>query len=154
MAVSVDLVAREILDVVPVIMRTIRVEMRNRRGADLSVVQFRALLFINRHPGASLSILAGHLGLTLPTVSKMVDKMVADRWVTRGDSTTDRRRMTLSLTSQGQSLLAIAQRGTQQRLAEILEGLTPAERESVHRSVQLLQGLFSPAVTRSQNPEK
>jgi hypothetical protein len=32
--------------------------------------------------------------------------------------------------------------------------LTPAERESVHRSVQLLQGLFSPAVSRPQNPEK
>jgi MarR family transcriptional regulator for hemolysin len=153
MTASVDLVAREILDVVPVIMRTIRMEMRSRRGADLSVVQFRALLFLNRNPGASLSTVAGHLGLTLPTVSKMVDRMVADRWVTRGDSTTDRRRITLVLTAQGQSLLATARRGTQHRLAGILGRLTPAECESVHRSVRLLQGLFSAADTRPQEPE-
>ena len=153
MTASVDLVAREILDVVPVIMRTIRMEMRSRRGADLSVVQFRALLFLNRNPGASLSTVAGHLGLTLPTVSKMVDRMVADRWVTRGDSTTDRRRITLVLTAQGQRLLATARRGTQQQLAEILGGLTPAECESVQRSVRLLQGLFSAADTRPQEPE-
>lgn len=154
MTVSVDLIAREILDVVPVIMRTIRTEMRSRRGADLSVVQFRALLFLNRNPGASLSSVAGHLGLTLPTVSKMIDKMVTERVVTRLDSVADRRRMTLTLTPLGQSLLAKANHGTQQRLVEILAGLTPIERASIHRALQLLQGLFSPAAAGSREVEK
>jgi DNA-binding MarR family transcriptional regulator len=38
---SSDIVAREILDIVPVIMRVIRAEMRNHRSADLAIPQFR-----------------------------------------------------------------------------------------------------------------
>ncbi len=143
---SADLVAREVLEVVPPIMRTIRAEMRSRRGANLSVVQFRALLFLDRNPGVSLSTLAEHLDLTLPTVSKMIDGMVADRLVTRQDSSDDRRRVTLALTASGQGLLEKARSGTQARLAEIFAGLTPAERETLHRAAGILEGLFSPAV--------
>lgn len=154
MDASVDMIAREVLEVVPLIMRTIRKEMRSRRSPDLSVVQFRTLLFLNRNPGASLSTVAEHLGLTLPTVSKMVDRMVANNLVTREDSSADRRRMTLTLTAKGQNLLAEARGGTLERLAGILEGLAPGEREVVHQAVQLLQGLFSPAVTRQLNPER
>lgn len=150
---SANTTARELLDVVPAIMRTIRAEMRSRRGADLSVMQFRALVFLNRNPGASLSAVAEHLGLTLPTVSKMVGEMVVNRLVTREDSSVDRRRVMLTLTSQGQSLLERARRGTQARLAEILAGLTPEEREAVHEVVQLLQGLFSSAVVHRHAPE-
>jgi len=154
MDASVDMIAREVLEVVPLIMRTIRKEMRSRRSPDLSVVQFRTLLFLNRNPGASLSTVAEHLGLTLPTVSKMVDRMVANNLVTREDSSADRRRMTLTLTAKGQNLLAEARGGTLERLAGILEGLAPGEREVVHQAVQILQGLFSPAVTRQLNPER
>lgn len=85
MDMSADTIARELLEVVPVIMRTIRAEMRSHRGADMSVVQFRALLFLNRNPGTSLSAVAEHLDLTLPTVSKMIDGMVANHLVTRED---------------------------------------------------------------------
>lgn len=152
MASTSDSIAREILEVVPLIMRTIRMEMRSRRSADLSVVQFRALLFLDRNPGASLSTVAGHLGLTLPTVSKMIDRMVADQVVTRGDSTDDRRRMTLVLTAQGKSLLEKAHRGTEHRLQEILAGLGPGERETVHQAVQLLQGLFLTADPHQFDP--
>ncbi|MGB8212476.1 MAG: MarR family winged helix-turn-helix transcriptional regulator [Anaerolineales bacterium] len=140
-----DMLAREILDVVPVIMRTIRAEMHSRRGPELSVVQFRALSFLNRNPGASLTVLAGHLGLTAPTVSKMISAMVANSLVTRWDSSKDRRQVTLTLTAPGQALLENARAGTQARLVDILAGLAPAERETVHQAFQLLQGLFSPS---------
>ena len=60
---STKAVAHELLDVVPVIMRTIRTEMRSQRSADLAVPQFRALLFINQNPGSSLLAVAHHLGL-------------------------------------------------------------------------------------------
>jgi DNA-binding MarR family transcriptional regulator len=143
---SAETIAREVLEVVPLIMRTIRSEMRSHRGTDLSVVQFRALLFLNRNPGATLSAVAVHLGLTLPTVSKMIDRMVANRLVARGDSSADRRCMTLTLTPAGQSLLLRARRGTQARLEQILASLAPDECELVHQAIELLQGKFSPAV--------
>ena len=46
-------------------------------AADLSVPQFRTLLFLRRHPGASLSEVAEHIGLTLPSISKMIDRLEA-----------------------------------------------------------------------------
>ncbi len=153
MDASVDTIAHEVLDTIPAIMRTIRKEMRSRRRADLSVVQFRTLLFLSRNPRASLSAVAEHLGVTLPTVSKMIDGMVANRMVTRGDSSADRRQVMLALTGQGRKLLEMARGGTQARLAEILAGLTPGEREAVHQVMQLLQRLFLPGDLHQPVPE-
>ena len=149
-----DLIAREVLDVVPAIMRTIRAEMRSRRGADLSVVQFRALLFLNRNPGASLTTVAEHLGLTSPTVCKMIDGMVTHQLITRMPSDTDRRRVLLTLTADGQALLDKARGGTQARLMDVLAGLTPQERDAVHQVMQLLHAVFSPAVAMPSEPER
>ena len=66
--------AREILDTVPVVMRMIRKELRKRGARVLTVPQFRTLAFVNRRKGASLSEAAEHIGLTLPSVSTLVDR--------------------------------------------------------------------------------
>ena len=102
MGASTEAVARELLDVVPVIMRTIRTEMRSHRSNDLTVPLFRTLMFLERHPGVSLLDLAGHLGLTSPSVCKIVDGLVAHPLVMRQHSNTDRRKITLALTHEGQ----------------------------------------------------
>ena len=80
---SPDECARQILEIVPMVMRAIRTEIRSHRGSELSVPQFRVLIFLNRHEGASLSDIAEHLGLTLPSTSKMIDGLVARNMVTR-----------------------------------------------------------------------
>src|SRR5664280_1791212 len=98
MNVSRETVARELLDVVPVIMRTIRTEMRRHRANDVTVPLFRSLMFIEGHPGVSLLNLAGHLGLTSPSACKIVDGLVEHSMVQRQHSDTDRRRITLELT--------------------------------------------------------
>jgi DNA-binding MarR family transcriptional regulator len=142
MVMSSDAIAREILDVVPVVMRKIRIEMRTQRSADIAVPQFRALLFINRNPGSSLQSVAHHLGLTPPTVSKMVDGLVLDGLVRREPSPKDRRQVTLTLTLQGEEVLEKAHTGTQARLAEVLSHLTPQEGETVFQAMKLLHPLF------------
>jgi DNA-binding MarR family transcriptional regulator len=148
MDVSANVIAREVLEVVPAVMSTIRTEMRSRRSADLSVMQFRTLVFLNLNPEASLSAAAEYLGLTLPTVSQMINGMVANGLVRREDSPVDRRRVMLSRTSKGQNLLGRALRGTQARLAEILSRLAAEEREAVHQVMQLMEGLFcQPSLT-------
>ena len=78
-----DTCARDLMDTAPKIMQSIRVEMRRGRGADLSVPQFRTLGFIQRYPDSSLSGLADHLGLTLPSVSKLVDGLVKQKLISR-----------------------------------------------------------------------
>jgi MarR family transcriptional regulator for hemolysin len=139
---SPDALAREVLDVVPMIMRTIRAEMRSRRSADLTIPQFRALMFLNRSPGASLLDLADHLGLTSPTVCRMVDGLVSAGLVARASSSTDRRKLTLRLTSQGLVILERARNGTQARLTQILSDLDLEERRTMLEGMQRLQSLF------------
>ena len=61
---------------------------------------------LNRNQGASLSEVAEHVGLTLPSVSKMVDGLVTRGLLTRATDPGDRRRLTLSLTPAGAHLHA------------------------------------------------
>ena len=107
MPTSPDVCAQEILEVVPAVMRTIRAELRRHRMADLTVPQFRTLAFIDHKADASLSDVAEHIGLTLPSMSKIVDGLVVRKLVTRQTHPTDRRRMTLALTTRGQTALQV-----------------------------------------------
>jgi DNA-binding MarR family transcriptional regulator len=135
--------AREVLDVVPAVMRFIRSEMRCHRAAGLSVPQFRALTFLNRRAGASLSAVAEHLGLTPPSTSKLVDGLVERRLLSRQPSAADRRRITLTLTPAGQAILETARHETQARLAEVLAVLPPRDAEAVVRAMQALRPIFA-----------
>jgi DNA-binding MarR family transcriptional regulator len=142
--VSADDCARELLDVVPPVMRVIRAEMRSRRAPELSVPQFRVLAYVNRHAGTSLSEVADHIGLTRPAMSILVDGLVNRRLVTRQTDPDDRRRLTLSLTRQGQGLYAAARQETQARLAARLATLPAAERQALVSTLELLRRLFVP----------
>ncbi|HVN55066.1 MAG TPA: MarR family transcriptional regulator [Anaerolineaceae bacterium] len=151
MDISSEYLAHEILDVVPIIMRTIRREMRSHRGPDLSVPQYRAMNFIRNHPGASLSGVADHVGLTLPSTSKLVDGLVGRGLVIRQESELDRRRVDLKLTQQGDSILVAAYQHTQACLARMLTGLSPGDREEVIAAMGVLRPVFSP-VTEEAAP--
>ncbi len=134
--------AREVLDVVPLVMRVIRAEMRGHRTPDLSVPQFRALLYLQRHPGASLSAVSDHLGLTPPSTSKLVDGLVARGLVARQPSPTDRRRLMIVVTPEGAAILQAATQATQARLAEALGRLDEDRRAAVLVAMQSLRALF------------
>lgn len=144
MQATPELCAQELLDVVPLIMGAIRKEMRSRRSRDLTVPQFRTLLFIDKHPETSLSDVADHIGLTLPTLSKMVDGLVARNLVVRKPSPEDRRRIKLTITASGQVQLEAARKGTQERLADILTSLSEKERDQVLQASKALRPIFTP----------
>jgi DNA-binding MarR family transcriptional regulator len=134
--------AGHILETVPVVMRAIRNEMRSHRGSDLSVPQFRVLVYLNRHEGASLSDIAEHMGLTLPSMSKMVDGLVARRLVSRRMDPDDRRRVTLAPTALGRTEMQAAHKATESRLAERLARLSASERHTIIQAMQALKSIF------------
>ncbi|MHB1415093.1 MAG: MarR family winged helix-turn-helix transcriptional regulator [Chloroflexota bacterium] len=138
-----------LMEVVPLVMRTIRTEMRKGRGPRTTVPQFRALAFIGRHPEAPLLRVAEHLGLTPASTSRIVEGLVADGLVERKDSPEDRRRLTLKLTEQGQATLAATRESAQARLAEMLRPLGPAERETVAEAMRALLPLFAAGTPRA-----
>ena len=143
MTTSPDACAQEILEVVPVVMRTIRAELRRHRTADLSIPQFRTLAFIDRNADASLSDVAEHIGLTLPSMSKIVDGLVTRKLVTRQTARDDRRRMTLALTTRGQTALQLSREATRACLAEDLAALSDRQRTTIAQAMEILRPVFT-----------
>jgi len=137
-----DACAHELMDTAPRIMQTIRVEMRRGRGSDISIPQFRTLAFIQRNADSSLSSLAEHLGLTLPSVSKLVDGLVKQKLIVRQESKTDRRRLTLGLSSTGLSIVKTARANAQANLAKKLASLSSPELDTIYQAMQSLRPIF------------
>lgn len=143
MAKLIDTCSRELMDTAPQIIQAIRVEMRRGRGSDISIPQFRTLGFIQRNPDSSLSNLAEHLGLTLPSVSKLVDGLVKQKLVTRRESMADRRMLTLVLTKAGASIVDSARADAQANLAQKLGRLSIDELETICQAMKLLRPIFA-----------
>lgn len=145
---SSDECAREVLEVVPLLMQAIRTEIRRQRGPDLSVPQFRTLAFLSHRQRSSLSEAAEHIGLALPSMSKLVDGLVVRRLVAREPCSEDRRRITLGLTESGAKALQAARELAQAYLAQALAPLPAADRATVIRAMQILRPVFTPPAER------
>ncbi len=144
MAQGAQLAAQQVLDVVPVMMSTIRAYLPERRTSDINLLQFRTMAYLNRNRGASLSDLAAHIGLTPPAMSKLIDGLVDRDLVSRKAHSGDRRRICLSLTTQGRDKLNAAYKHTQEFLADDLSSLAEGDLETIFQAMQILRKLFLP----------
>ena len=140
---SAEECAREILDDVPLAMRSIRAQLRKSGAIEVSIPQFRTLVFISRHSGASLSDAADHIGLTLPSMSTMIDGLVTRNLVIRRTDPHDRRRMTLTLTERGRTTLRGARESTLTYLSGLLRNIPTSDRATLVRGMQILKSIFA-----------
>jgi len=134
--------AQTLLDIVPEVMQAIRRHVRNQRGRDLSVLQLRTLAFLDRNPGAPLSAVAEHVGLTLPSMSTQISNLVERDLLSRVTLPTDRRYVALHLTERGATVLATVRKHAQDSLAATVAHLSPEERSQVVDALRLLRILL------------
>lgn len=132
-----------VMDNIPLLMHLLRTKFREKRVAELSMVQFRTLAFVDAHHGASLSDVAGHIGLGLPSMSKLVDALVNRKLLTRELHGEDRRRICLALTSKGKRELDDAHQHTQAFFAEKFSKLTDDERTQIADAMNVMKKLFA-----------
>ena len=133
--------AREVLETVPAIMRTIRREIR-RSGRGVTLPQFRTLAFLSRMGDASLGDAADHLGLSAPAMSRLVGGLVRSGLVTRRTVAENRRKVALSLTAKGRAKLESVREFVRARLAEALGGLSGGELDAVSAALALMRAAF------------
>ncbi len=131
-----------VIDNVPLLMRLLRNKFREKRSGQLSMAQFRTLAFVDANRGASLSEAAGHIGLSLPSMSKLVDSLVNQGLLTRTSHGEDRRRICLGLTPAGKRELHEAYRHAESFFSGKFAELTEAERSRVAESIDTLKRLF------------
>lgn len=137
--------AAVVMETIPLVMRTIGGEMHRRHAGELPMQQFRALMFLKHHEGASLSLVAKHRGSSISATSKLIDGLVERNYLTREVALEDRRRIVLSLTQSGAATLESVRREGLGYLAEMLTMLSANERATVTRAMELLRSVFAPA---------
>ena len=89
-----------------------------RGGGDLSLPQFRLLAMVEH--GQRASFLANRLAVAKPTVTALVDGLVERGYVSRSQSTDDRRATQIALTSAGRKALKAAETEMTERLDGLL----------------------------------
>ncbi|BAZ53434.1 MarR family transcriptional regulator [Nostoc sp. NIES-4103] len=142
--------AARVMETVPLVMRFIRSQMRAHNAAFLSIPQLRSLAFLNRNPGASLSDLADHLGVTSATASATIERLVQRSLVERYHHPQERRRIVLNLTDEGKYHLQQSQAHTRAQIAELLKGMTDEELSHIEESLVLLKNVFEQTEFNSQ----
>jgi DNA-binding MarR family transcriptional regulator len=125
-------------------MQEIRSQMRQAVPAGLSVPQFRVLILARRKPGASVSDVAAHLGVTLPTASVAVDRLVKQGLLTIDITPDNRRRRSIGLTPQGTSVVTQAQARTTRALADRLAPLSTRQLATLQEALTLLEVHLAP----------
>jgi DNA-binding MarR family transcriptional regulator len=134
--------AERLLSLAPRLMQTLRVEMRAGRPPELTVPQFRTLVFYDNHPGAALSEAADHLGLGMPSASKVVECMVARGFLLRTPNAQDRRRVDITLTPAGQRVLATARNEATAVFTRRLQNLSELELDVLFAVLGTLQSVI------------
>lgn len=140
--------AHAVMQAVPVVVRAIRAEMRRNGAPLLSIPQVRTLAYLHRSPGSCLFHLAEHLGVTRPTASTVVERLVRRGMVSRAEDPQERRRVMLRLTPLGLRHFERTRQATQRWMAAVLSQLSPAELRHIKKGVTVLAAPFDGAVER------
>jgi DNA-binding MarR family transcriptional regulator len=135
--------AAGLLEVVPAVMRAIRLKMRESTSSELSVVQFRSLALADHQPrGASVSEIAAHIGLTMPSASKLVDVLVRRGYLRRTSDPTDRRMALLVPTTKGRRAMNAARRTTRGHLARMLGQVSSDHLRQIVAALEAMRPVF------------
>ncbi len=153
MADTLDTCARELLEVMPLVMQDLRRTMRSHAAPDLRVPELRSLAFLRHNPGSNLTDLAEHIGVSLPSMSKLVDTLAYRGFVDRQPDPGDRRRVRLHLTQEGLSVLSKTREAVKAAFAAKLAHLDASGIEIVTTGLRFLRQLFDGGVVEERAPQ-
>ncbi|WP_052745665.1 MarR family winged helix-turn-helix transcriptional regulator [Allosalinactinospora lopnorensis] len=118
-------------DVVPTLLRSME-------HGDLQIVQSAALHVLVRGEQPTVKELAATIGRSVSQTSRVVDQLVKRGFVERNEDPADRRARRLRITGQGRSVIRELQRIRLQGRMEMVDRLTPEERQTVIQAMELL----------------
>jgi DNA-binding MarR family transcriptional regulator len=125
----------------PVLLQLNRELRREIHSLGVTGGQATLLIQIKNHPGIGVRQLAERERVSAPGMSKAIDKLERKALVTRARGT-DRRRVGIELTEEGQRVLASVKRRRTAWLAARLQELSPAELELVEAALEPLSRLL------------
>lgn len=109
-----------------------------RSGRAVSAHQASILDHLDEVDGMSMSDLAGHMGVTVATMSLAIDRLERRDYVRRSPDARDRRRVLLRITPAGVRLREATSVLDPIRVEQVLAQLSPAERSRALAGLRLL----------------
>lgn len=97
--------------------------------------QLLALRTVHSRPELNLTALAEHLGVGLPTASRLCDRLEAAGLLERTVQPSNRREVQLVVTGYGRRLLADVAERRVRSLASVFEAMTPAQRTALEHGL-------------------
>lgn len=128
-------------DLRPVLLHINRHLRRELHALGVSSSQVSLLAAINASPGIGVAELAGREGTSAPSVSNHIDKLEAAGMVTRTRAATDRRRVGLAVTVEGQRVLRAVRSRRTAWLASRLRDLPADQLRAVEGAIDALRAL-------------
>jgi DNA-binding MarR family transcriptional regulator len=136
--------AREILKIVPLVMRTVAAELR-AAGELPAPAHFGLLSLLTSKSGpVTVSELAALQGVSLPTMSNTISAMVGRGWVRRAAAGPDRRVVGIEVTDEGRATVRRVARSAEAHLADMLAPLNLRGRQRLQAGLEVLRKVFSP----------
>jgi DNA-binding MarR family transcriptional regulator len=132
--------AREILKIVPLVMRTLAAELR-ANGELPAPAHFGLLTLLCAEP-RTLSALAQRQGVSLPTMSNSISAMVQRGWVKRSSPERDRRVVIIDVTPTGRAVVDRVSRAAEGHLAEMLAPVDAAAGREIQARLGVLRTVF------------
>ena len=133
--------AREILEIVPLVMRTVAAELR-AAGEMPAPAHFVLLTVLGTQP-RTLTELAVLRGVSLPTMSNSISTLVQRGWVRRSSPAEDRRVVLIEMTPLGKATVERVSKAAETHLAEMLSGLDAASRRRLTGGLEVLRAVFT-----------
>jgi DNA-binding MarR family transcriptional regulator len=139
-AATSALLARDLLQVTMLVMRSVAAEMR-RSPHTLAPGQMGALMKLSMAV-SSISDLARHLGVSVPTMSKSIAVLESRGWVERWADAADRRQSIVRLTPEGRRVTSAMRDRSEQHVAALLAPLPPTQRRRVIDALDVLKTML------------
>ena len=136
--------ARDILQIIPLVMRTVAAELR-AAGELPAPAHFGLLSILSIRP-RMLTDLASMQGVSLPTMSNSIRAMVEHGWVRRAlpaAPAADRRVVMIEVTATGRAALERVARSAETHLAEMLAPVDVTSRRRLHNGLGVLRKIFA-----------
>lgn len=142
-----DDVAVDILRTIRQMVRQISIHSKHLlREVGLSVPQvvcLRAIHTLAGERGVTVAEVSDHVQLSAPTVSRIVDRLIAAGLVTRERSTEDRRKVALALTADGAARISALPQPLQDKFLRRLAELSQDERAHLRDALRRVADLMS-----------
>jgi len=122
-------ITSELVDMVFKVSRLMKEEMSFTNNlVHLSILQIQTLIFLKQQQKVSMSDIAEHFHIELPSATSLLNKLYDQKLVERHADSEDRRLVLVTLTPGGQSMLEQAMHHRKEKLEKMLSYLSEKEK--------------------------